>query len=75
MTTSACVCVYVYVLGCVFFFDYLFKQEGGGGEGEGPAVVVVEELLWLSGSVHHLIINTGDIQDQANHQTETCKVK
>lgn len=61
-----CVCV------CLLFADYLFQQEGGGGESEGPAIVIVEELLWLSGSVHYLVIDAGDIQDQTNHQTETC---
>lgn len=34
--------------------------------------MVVEELLGLSGPVHHLVINTGDVEHQANHQTETC---
>lgn len=50
----------------------LFEQEGRGSEGEGPAIVVVEELFGLSGPVHHLIINTGDVEHQADHQTEAC---
>lgn len=58
---------------CVTRFNHLFKQEGGGSEGEGPAVMVVEELLRLSGSVHHLVIDAGDIQDQTYHETETCR--
>lgn len=34
--------------------------------------MVVEKLLRLPGSVHHLIINTGDVEHQAYHETETC---
>lgn len=34
--------------------------------------MVVEELLGLPGSVHHFIINTGDVEHQAHHQTEAC---
>lgn len=48
----------------------LFEQEGRGSEGKRPAVMVVEELLGLPGPVHHLIINTGDVEHQAHHQTE-----
>lgn len=64
--TCMCVCA------CMCECEYLFQQEGGCSEGEGPAVAIVEELLGLPGSVHHLIINTGDVQDQTNDQTETC---
>lgn len=34
--------------------------------------MVVEELLGLSGPVHHLIIDAGDVENQPHHQTETC---
>lgn len=34
--------------------------------------MVVEELLRLSGSVHHLVINAGDVEHQPHHQTEAC---
>lgn len=57
---------------CVCARRYLFQQEGRSSEGEGPAVAIVEELLRLSGSIHHLIINAGDVQDQTNDQAETC---
>lgn len=57
---------------CVCRSGYLFEQEGRGSEGEGPAVAVVEELLWLSGSVHHLVVDAGDVEDQAHHQAEAC---
>lgn len=50
----------------------LFEQEGGGGEGKGPSVVVVEELLGLPGPVHHLVIDAGDVEDQAHHQAQAC---
>lgn len=49
----------------------LFEQEGRGCEGEGPAVVIVEELFGLSGSIHHFIVDTGNVQDQPHHQTQT----
>lgn len=65
MCVCLCVCLCVYS-------EYLFQQEGRGSEGEGPAVMVVEELLWLSGTVHHLVVDAGDVQDQTNHKTKTC---
>ncbi len=34
--------------------------------------MVVEELLGLPGPVHHFIINTGNVEHQAHHQTEAC---
>lgn len=34
--------------------------------------MVVEELLGLPGPVHHLVINAGDVEHQAHHQTEAC---
>lgn len=36
--------------------------------------MVVEELLGLSGPVHHLIIDAGDVENQPHHQAETCTV-
>lgn len=57
---------------CVSACKYLFQQEGRCSEGEGPAVAIMEELLRLSGSIHHFIINAGDVQDQTNYQTEAC---
>lgn len=32
--------------------------------------MVVEELLGLSGPIHHLVIDAGDVEHQAHHQTE-----
>lgn len=52
----------------------LFEKEGWGGKGKGPAVVVIEELLWFPGPIHHLIINTGNVEHQAHHQTEAWGV-
>lgn len=57
---------------CVSACKYLFQQEGRCSEGEGPAVAIMEELLRLPGSIHHFIINAGDVQDQTNYQTEAC---
>lgn len=32
--------------------------------------MVVEELLGLSGSIHHFVIDAGDVEHQSHHQTE-----
>lgn len=32
--------------------------------------MVVEELLGLSGPIHHFVIDAGDVEHQAHHQTE-----
>lgn len=66
LNLHACVCV------CVSACKYLFQQEGRCSKGEGPAVAIMEELLRLSWSIHHFIINAGDVQDQTNYQTEAC---
>lgn len=34
--------------------------------------MVIEELLGLPGPVHHLVINTGDVEHQTHHQAEAC---
>lgn len=34
--------------------------------------MVIEELLRLPGTVHHLVINAGDVEHQPHHQTEAC---
>lgn len=66
LNLHACVCV------CVSACKYLFQQEGRCSKGEGPAVAIMEELLRLPWSIHHFIINAGDVQDQTNYQTEAC---
>ena len=48
---------------------YLGEQEGDGGEGEGPAVLVAEVGLAAAGPGEHLVIYSGDIQNQTHHQS------
>lgn len=48
----------------------LFQQKGACSEGERPAIMVVEELLRLTGPVHHLVVDTGDVENQPHHQAE-----
>ena len=51
--------------------DYLIQQEGNGSEGEGPAILVGEVGLVGLGPVQHLIVDTGDVQHQTDHQRKT----
>ena len=50
--------------------SYLGEHERDGGEGEGPAVLVAEVELTAPGPVEHLIVDAGDVQNQAHHQRQ-----
>ena len=56
-------------------FSHLSEQEGDGGEGKGPAILVGKIGLAALSPVQHFIINTGDVQHQAHHQSQTWEVK
>lgn len=53
--------------------SYLSEQEGNGSKGKRPAVVVAEIRLVGFGSVQHFVIDVGDVENQSDHQRETCE--
>ena len=55
---------------CLCSVAHLSEQEGDGSEGEGPAVLVAEVELTAPGPVEHLIVDAGDVQNQAHHQRQ-----
>lgn len=59
--------------GVVWGWSYLSKQEGNGSKGKRPAVIVAKVRLVGFGSVQHFVVDVGDVENQSNHQRETCE--
>lgn len=53
-------------------WTHLSEQEGDGSKGKGPAVVVAEVRLAGLGLVQHFVVDVGDVENQSDHQGETC---
>lgn len=51
---------------------YLRQKERDGSEGKGPSVLVVEIGLRVLGPVEQLIVDAGDVENQAHDQREAC---
>lgn len=49
---------------------HLFEEEGGSGEGKRPPIAIVEILLRAAGPVHDLVVDAGNVENQAHHQGE-----
>lgn len=54
--------------------SYLSEQEANGRKGKRPAVIVAEIRLVGFGSVQHFVVDVGDVENQSNHQRETCEI-